>query len=274
MPRTAGKPPRKSKPGNKAWSRHPELDVLTFGTHPDDLEIACGGTLIQLSKKGYCVGAADLTRGELGTRGTAEIRAQETADATRILGLSLRVNLGIPDGNIEVSQENLMSVIRLIRQLRPRLVLAPYWEERHYDHVHASQLVSEAAFYSGLAKIETGQESFRPFRVLYYVSRIEFTPSFVVDISDSFDAKMNAIRCYRSQFHPGKGAPPTEEPETMISTPLAMEVLETITRHYGAMIGARHGEPFVVREAVEINDPVAFFSALPNSRQAHLFPSR
>jgi N-acetylglucosamine malate deacetylase 1 len=172
-----------------------------------------------------------------------------------------------------LSQENLMAVIRLLRRHRPRLVLAPYWEERHYDHVHASQLVSEAAFYSGLAKIETGQESFRPFRVLYYVSRIEFNPSLVVDITDVFDAKMKAIRCYRSQFHQGNAASGSGEPETMISTPLALEVLETITRHYGAMIGARHGEPFVVREALEINDPVAFFGALPDTRQAHLFPS-
>lgn len=249
------------------------MDVLAIGTHPDDLEIACGGTLIQLSRKGYQIGAADLTRGELGTRGTAQIRARETAAATRILGLALRVNLGIPDGNIELSQENLMAVIRLIRQHRPRLVLAPYWEERHYDHVHASQLVSEAAFYSGLAKIETGQERFRPFRVLYYVSRIEYTPSFVVDISDAFQAKMRAIRCYRSQFYGGK-APRTTEPETMISTPLALEVLETMTHHYGAMIGVLHGEPFVVREALEIDDPVEFFATWPDSRQAHLFPSR
>jgi bacillithiol biosynthesis deacetylase BshB1 len=249
------------------------VDVLAFGTHPDDLEIACGGTLIRLSRKGYNLVAVDLTRGELGTRGSAEIRARETAAATQRLGLSLRVNLGIPDGNIELSQENLTAVIQTIRRYRPRLILAPYREERHYDHVHASQLVSEAAFYSGLAKIDTGQKSFRPFRVLYYVSRIEFTPSFVVDISGTFEAKMEAIRCYRSQFHQEPGGSQSFEPETMISTPLALEVFETITRYYGAMIGAKHGEPFVVREALEISDPVAFFGALPDSRQAHLFPS-
>jgi len=260
--------------GKGPRNRRAELDVLAFGTHPDDLEIACGGTLIQLARKGYRVGAVDLTRGELGTRGTAQIRARETAAATRILGLSPRVNLGIPDGNIELSQENLMAVIRLLRQYRPRLILAPFWEERHYDHVHASQLISEAVFYSGLSKIESGQESFRPFRVLYYVSRIEFTPSFVVDISDVFASKMKAIRCYRSQFHQGRAVPGAKAPDTMISTPLALEVFETITRYYGGMIGARHGEPFVVREALEIDDPVEFFSGLPDSRQAHLFPSR
>jgi bacillithiol biosynthesis deacetylase BshB1 len=248
------------------------LDVLAFGTHPDDLEIACGGTLIQLASNGYEVGAVDLTRGELGTRGTARTRAAEAAEATRALGLSLRVNLGIPDGNIELSRKNITTVIRVIRRYRPRLILAPYWKERHYDHVYASRLVSEAAFYSGLAKIRTDQESFRPFRILYYVSRIEFTPSFVMDVSEVFERKMKAIRCYRSQFHQGQGTPTSGEPETMISTPLALEVLETITRYYGAMIGARHGEPFVVREALEINDPVAFFGGLPDSRQAHLFP--
>ena len=265
--------PANSRAREKSVASKAGLDVLAFGTHPDDLEIACGGTLIQLARQGYRVGAADLTRGELGTRGTAAIRARETAAATRILGLSLRVNLGIPDGNIETSQENLVTVIRLIRQHRPRLLLAPYWEERHYDHVHGSQLVSEAAFYSGLAKIETGEASFRPFRVLYYVSRIEFRPSFVVDISDTFEAKMKALRCYRSQFHRGRAASGASEIETMISTPLALEVFETMTRYYGAMIGARHGEPFLLREALEISDRVAFCRAWPDSRQAHLFPA-
>ncbi|MBI3934342.1 MAG: bacillithiol biosynthesis deacetylase BshB1 [Acidobacteria bacterium] len=268
MPRAQSK----LKTSLKTAGRTNGLDVLAFGTHPDDLEIACGGTLIALARKGYRVGAADLTRGELGTRGTAAIRARETAAATRILGLSLRVNLGIPDGNIELSQENLMAVIRLIRQHRPWLILAPYWEERHYDHVHASQLISEAAFYAGLAKIQTDEASFRPFRILYYVSRIAFKPSFVVDVSKEFEARMKAIRCYRSQFHQEKVPRRLPELETMISTPLALEVFETMTRYYGAMIGARHGEPFVVRQALEISDPVHFFRAFPDSRQAHLFP--
>jgi bacillithiol biosynthesis deacetylase BshB1 len=274
LPRRQFTPPGRSKTGRKLSGQPAALDVLAFGTHPDDLEIACGGTLIRLSRQGYRVGAVDLTRGELGTRGSARLRARETAAATRLLGLGPRVNLGLPDGNIELSQENLMAVIRLLRQLRPRLILAPYWQERHYDHVHASQLVSEAAFYSGLAKIDTGQPSFRPFRILYYVGRIEFTPSFIVDITGEFEAKMKAIRCYRSQFHQGLATARSREPETLISTPLALEALETLTRHYGAMIGARHGEPFVVREALEINDPVEFFRVLPDSRQAHLFPAR
>ena len=246
------------------------LDVLAFGTHPDDLELACGGTLALLANRGYRVGAVDLTRGELGTRGSDEIRAQEAASATQILKLCLRENLGIPDGHIEKSQENLLRVIRVLRQYRPRLVLAPYWEERHYDHVHASQLVAEASFYSGLSKIETGQESFRPYRVLYYMGRIGFRPSFVVDISDMWDGKIRAIRSYRSQFHGGEENEQAG-PQTLISTPYALEVFETMARYYGAMIGARYGEPFGMREAVELGDLVEFFREFPDSKQAHLF---
>lgn len=248
------------------------LDVLAFGTHPDDLELCCGGTLLLLTNRGYRIGAVDLTRGELGTRGSEKTRAQETTGATELLKLCLRENLGIPDGHIEKSQENLLRVIRVIRQSRPHLVLAPYWEERHYDHVHASHLVAEAAFYSGLPKIETGQESFRPYRVLFYVGRMGFRPSFVVDISETFETKMRAIRSYRSQFH-GGGEEFSDAPQTLISTPLALEVFETMARYYGAMIGARYGEPFWMREALELSDPVAFFRQFPEGKQPHLFPS-
>ena len=251
------------------------LDVLAFGTHPDDLELACGGTLLLLANQGHRVGGVDLTRGELGTRGSEQTRAKEAAAAAQVLRLCLRENLGIPDGHIEKSQENILRVIRVIRQYRPRLVLAPYREERHYDHVHASELVAEAAFYSGLAKIETGQESFRPFRVLFYAGRISFRPSFVVDILETFAAKMRALRCYRSQFHRGEeeeGAP--AEPETLLSTPYALEVFETMARHCGAMIGAQYGEAFWMREALELPDLVEFFREFPDSKQPHLFPAR
>ena len=249
------------------------LDVLAFGTHPDDLELCCGGTLLLLANRGHRVGAVDLTRGELGTRGSEEIRAKEAVVAGQILKLCVRENLGIPDGHIEKSQENLFRVIRVLRQYRPRLVLAPYWEERHYDHVHASHLVGEAAFYSGLAKIETGQESFRPYRVIYYVGRMGFRPSFVVDISETFDSKMRAIRSYRSQFHQGTVEDDSGEPKTLISTPYAFEVFETMARYYGAMIGGQFGEPFWMREALELRDPVSFFREFADTKQAHLFPS-
>ena len=248
------------------------LDVLAVGTHPDDLEIACGGTLILLATRGHRVGAVDLTRGELGTRGSAEIRAEEATAASRILKLCVRENLEIPDGNIENNAENRLRVIRVLRRYRPRLVMAPYWEERHPDHVHASELVTEAAFLSGLSRIETGQESYRPYRVLYYVSRICFRPSFVVDISETFERKLQALRSYRSQFHNDQEANSSGERQTLISTPYAQEVFETIFRYYGAMVGARYGEPFLLREPLELVDPVRFFAEFPDTKQAHLFP--
>jgi len=260
----------------RATARPEGIDVLAFGTHPDDLEITCGGTLLVLRKKGWRVGAVDLTRGELGTRGSAETRARETAAANKILKLEFRHNLEIPDGKVELNQANLHKVVREIREHRPWLVLAPYWEERHYDHVHASRLISEAAFYAGLSKLDTGQAAWRPFRVLYYVGRIEMRPSFIVDISATFADKMRALRCYSTQVHAGPtpGALPKQQQiaSTMISTPYAMQVFETITRYYGAMIGAEHGEPFAVREALELSDPVEYFRKFSINRQAHLFP--
>ena len=266
--------PASARPRRHSAQSGRGLDVLAFGTHPDDLEISCGGTLRLLSAWGHRVGAVDLTRGELGTRGSSQTRDRESAAASRVMGLAFRENLNLPDGGIEINQKNLKAVIRVLRRHRPRLVLAPYWEERHPDHVHASRLVSEAAFYSGLPKIKTGEESFRPFRILHYVSRIEFTPSFVVDITSAFDAKVEAIRCYRTQFHHGRAEAASDEPETMLSTPLAMEVFETISRYYGAMIGTRHGEPFLMRETLEIDNPVEFFGGFPDDRQAHLFSRR
>ena len=132
--------------------------------------------------------------------------------------------------------------------------------------------MAQAAFQSGLPKIETGQESFRPFRILFYVSRMAFRPSFVVDISETFEAKMQSIRSYRSQFHNSGEASQPGEPQTLISTPYALEALETLCRYYGAMIGARYGEPFLLREPLELLDPVTFFREFPDTRQAHLFP--
>jgi bacillithiol biosynthesis deacetylase BshB1 len=262
---------RSSQRLNRPADQH-GVDVLAFGTHPDDLEITCGGTLLKLRRKGWKIGAVDLTRGELGTRGSAEARARETSAANRILKLSFRTNLGIPDGNIELTQENMLAVVREIRLHRPRLVMAPHWEERHFDHVHASRLISEAAFYSGLAKIDTGQPAWRPFRVLYYLGRVGVRPSFIVDVSDSFDDKMNALRCYSTQVDAGRaGKSKSAGVATLISTPYAMQVFETLTRYYGAMIGAAHGEPFVMREALELNDPVEFFRSFPPDRHAHLF---
>jgi bacillithiol biosynthesis deacetylase BshB1 len=236
------------------------LDVLAFGAHADDVELACGGTLIKLSAAGYRTGVVALSRGETGTRGSAEIRAREFAAAAGVMGLTAHTMLDIPDGRIEATWENKLKIIGEIRAHRPRLVLAPYWVDRHPDHESASQLVRAAAYLAGLAKIDSGQEAFRPAKVVFYQSRFEFAPSFVVDISDVHGRKMEAIRAYGSQFHrpvdPVSGPPPGE---TLIARPEFLEHIEARDRRFGAQIGAKFGEPFLVREALRVDDPVAFF---------------
>ncbi len=235
-----------------------QLDVLAFGAHPDDIELTCAGTLIKLAAMGYKTGVIALTRGELGTRGTAEIRAQEFARAGEIMGLSVHKMLDLPDGNVAVTPENKLKIIREIRAYRPRIVLAPYWVVRHPDHGHASHLVREAAFFAGLKKIDTGQDAHRPFKVIYYACRFEFEPSFIVDVSEFHDRKVEAIQAYKSQFHnPEKDKYGDEE--TNISRPEFLEAIITRARQYGSYIGVAYGEPFLVREPMRLDDPVAFF---------------
>ncbi|MDH5404961.1 MAG: bacillithiol biosynthesis deacetylase BshB1 [Candidatus Aminicenantes bacterium] len=237
-----------------------ELDILAFAAHPDDIELTCSGTIIKSVKKGYRVGAIDLTQGELGTRGTAEQRKVEAAQAGEIMGLSVRENLGLPDGNIEINKENKLKIIRLLRRYRPLIIFVPYWRCRHYDHAHCSQLVSEAAFYSGLVKIETGEPPFRPKRVIYYRCRSEFTPSFVVDITPYFHIKWESIMAYKSQFSEEAGVP------GVVDTGYFLETIKNISRYYGSLIGVEYGEPFIVKEALEVDDPVDFFRNISPER--------
>ena len=237
-----------------------ELNILAFAAHPDDVELTCSGTIIKSVKKGYRVGAIDLTQGELGTRGTAEQRKVEAAQAGEIMGLSVRENLGLPDGNIEINRENKLKVIHLLRRYRPLIIFVPYWRCRHYDHAHCSQLVSEAAFYSGLVKIETGEPPFRPKRVIYYRCRSEFTPSFVVDITPYFHIKWKAIMAYKSQFSEEAGVP------GVVDTSYFLETIKNISRYYGSLIGVEYGEPFIVKEALEVDDPVDFFRNISPER--------
>jgi len=237
------------------------LDVLAFGAHADDAELACGGTLIKLASRGYKTGVIALTQGETGTRGSAEIRAREFAAAAGWMGLDVHKMLDIPDGRVEVTWENKLKVITEIRSYRPRLVLAPYWVDRHPDHENASQLVRAAAFLAGLKKIETGQEPFRPVRVVFCQGRFDFSPSFVVDISEVHDRKMKAIAAYESQFH-RPGEPSAElnpgSGETLIGRPEFLGHIVARDRRFGAQIGVDFGEPFLVREALRVDDPVAF----------------
>jgi bacillithiol biosynthesis deacetylase BshB1 len=235
-----------------------ELDALAFGAHADDVELACGGTLIALAGLGHKTGVVVLTRGEMGTRGSARIRAREFAASARIMGLKARRMLDIPDGRVEVTWVNKLKIIRVLRAYRPRIVFAPYWVDRHPDHEQTSHLVQEAAYLAGLVKVKTGQPPFRPLKVVYYPSRFEFTPSFVVDVSGAHGQKMKAVRAYKSQFH-AQGRDEAECDGTLIGRPDFLESVETRDRHYGVSIGAKFGEPFLVREAIKLRDPVEFF---------------
>jgi bacillithiol biosynthesis deacetylase BshB1 len=231
------------------------VDVLAFGSHPDDLELSCGGTIAKLVKQGYRVALADITQGELGTRGTKETRAKEAGEAAKALGVTLRRNLMIPDGHVEVNVENRRKVIELIRELRPKILLIPHTVERHPDHVHTHQLCREAWFYSGLEKIKTKhkgleQEPHRPHHFFEFMQWQEFSPSFIVDITDTFDIKMKAIRCYASQFH----NPKSTERETKLSSPEFLDRIETQSRYYGIRIGVKYGEPFFTHYSIGVND--------------------
>ena len=234
------------------------VDALAFGPHPDDVELTCAGTLIRLKESGYSTAVVAVTAGELGTRGSAATRAAEFQKAAQAMQLDYSRILGIPDGAISDSFEYKLEVIREIRRCCPRIVFAPYWIDRHPDHVNASKLVSEAAFLSGLRKIDTGQPAFRPHRVLFYPCRDEFKPSFVVDISAHHERKLEAIRCYASQFHNPQESF-SGEPQTNISRPHFLEAVITRARQYGSYVGCEYGEPFLVREPMRLDDPVAFF---------------
>jgi len=258
------------------------LDALAFGAHADDVEICCGGTLIKLGALGYRTGAVALTRGEMGTRGSAETRAREFDAAAAIMGLAAHAMLDIPDARVEVTWENKLKVIAVIRAYRPRIVFAPYWIERHPDHEQASRLVRESAYLAGLRKIDTGQEAYRPDQVVFFQGRYEFAPSFIVDTTAAHARKMDAIRAYRSQVHrpdaggPSPAKPPARgaeaggagisapsspaEPETLISRPEFLEAIEIRDRRWGSLIGAGYGEPFFVRDPLRVDDPVAFLA--------------
>lgn len=232
-----------------------DLDALAFGAHADDAELGCGGTLIKLAAAGHRTGVVALTRGEMASRGSAAVRAREFEDAAALLGLTAHEMLDIPDARIEVSWENKLKLVERIRAYRPRIVFAPYWVDRHPDHEKTSQLVREAFFLAALKKIETGQPPVRPHKLIFYPTHFDFTPSFIVDVSAQHEQKIRAILAYRSQF----GAAAGENPETLISRPAFLDRIESRARQFGAQIGAVQGEPFLVREAIRVDDPVVFF---------------
>jgi bacillithiol biosynthesis deacetylase BshB1 len=200
------------------------------------------------------VGIIDLTRGELGTRGTVEIRQKEAFLAAGILKVVLRENLLIPDGDIERKKENQIKVVMTIRRYRPKIIFAPYFNDRHPDHIHTSRLVKEAMFATGLSKIKTfdrevAQNAYRPKKLYYYMQTYQFDPSFIVDISDCFETKMKAVQCYESQFH----NPRSREPETFISRPEFINYIESRAQVFGFQIDKKYGEPFFCEEKIELS---------------------
>ncbi|GJQ20627.1 MAG: bacillithiol biosynthesis deacetylase BshB1 [Bacteroidia bacterium] len=230
-------------------------DILAIGAHPDDLELSCGATLSKLIQRGHSVVLADLTRGELGTRGTAEIRLREATKAAEILGAKDRRNLLLPDGNLEKTPSNLKTVIALIRDVKPRMMIIPHSFDRHPDHSHAHTLCREAWFYSGLAKIPTEyngrqQEPHRPDIWFEFMQWHEFAPSIIVDVSETWEIKMRAVRAYESQLH----SPKANEPETKLSSPQFLDLVEARGRAYGEKIGVRYGEPFRTPAPLGVHD--------------------
>ncbi len=230
------------------------MDALVFCAHPDDAELSMGGTIAKLSKDNLKVGIIDLTQGELGTRGSADIRLKEAFRAAIVLKAAMRENLHLPDGDIHISKENIIRVITAIRKYKPSVIFAPYKNDRHPDHIHASKLVKQAFFYSGLSKIKTfdkgvAQEAYRPRNIYYYMQSFAFTPSFIVDITDTFETKMKAVRCFDTQFH----NPRSKEPETFISQPRFIKYIESRSQFYGFQIGKDYGEPFYCEEQIEMD---------------------
>jgi bacillithiol biosynthesis deacetylase BshB1 len=239
----------------------PPLDILAIAAHRDDVEQTCGGSLLKMAQRGHRTGILDLTRGEMGTRGTAEDRAREAAEAARILKVSWRDGLDIPDGRVENTWENRLKVAQVIRQQRPRVVILPYWLGRHPDHYTASVLGYEACFLAGLAKLDTNQTlsqsdpdatklpPHRPFKIIYATLYYDIRPTFVVDITEQFETRFQSLMAYKTQFsdqEAGKDLFPAQA-EIRSRT-------EAMARFYGILGGVTYAEPFLQKEVGLVDD--------------------
>jgi len=228
------------------------LDVLAIAAHPDDVEQTCGGTLLKMAEKGYRTGILDLTAGDMGTRGTPELRLEEAAEAAKILLVRERDNMRFPDARLENTISARMSLALKIRELAPRTVILPYWEGRHPDHYRAAEIGYEACFLAGLKKLDEYSEPHRPYKIIYSSLYANVTPSFVVDISAQFDRRMAALLSYRSQY----GAV-SEGGELFPQEQEIRERLAAVARFYGNLVGVKYAEPFVVKETMLVDDIVA-----------------
>ncbi len=250
------------------------LDILAIAAHRDDIEQTCGGTMLKMSRRGHRTGILDLTRGEMGTRGTAVERAQEAADAAKILGVCWRRALDIPDGRVENTWENRLKVAAVIREVRPRVVILPFWDGRHPDHYTCSTLGYEACFLAGLAKLELHPASpeavensvlpkegkgipgplppHRPYKIIYATLYYDIRPTFVVDIGDEFEGKLASIMAYKSQFSDQEAGKEIFPAHAEIRTRV-----DAMGRHYGMLAGITHAEPFLQKEIGLIDDLMA-----------------
>jgi N-acetylglucosamine malate deacetylase 1 len=235
----------------------PALDILALAAHRDDVEQTCGGTLLKMARLGHRTGILDLTQGEMGTRGTVEDRAREAAEAARILRVSWRHALDIPDGRVENTWENRLKVARVLREIRPRVLILPYWKGRHPDHYRASKLGYEACFLAGLAKLNLTPQNpaypllppHRPFKIIYATLYYDVRPSFVVDITEQFEDRFQSLMAYKSQF--------TDQEAGSEIFPAQAEIrarVEAMARHYGMMGGVTYAEPFFQKEVGLVED--------------------
>ena len=230
------------------------VDILAVFAHPDDVELTVGGTMLKMKHLGYRTGALDVTRGEMGTRGTPEGRAIEAEKAAKILKLDIRENLGLPDGHVFVTDDERTKLVRVLRRLKPKVILTHQLDDPHPDHDHIAKLVRESARLASMKNYEpaTGGDKIPVPNVAHFIFSRRVEPSFIVDISDFLEAKMEAIRAHGSQFYD----PASSEPETRLTAKHFLDELENRSRYFGSLIGVVAGEPFYVREALNINDPV------------------
>jgi N-acetylglucosamine malate deacetylase 1 len=232
-----------------------KLDILAFGVHPDDVELSAAGTLLKHKEAGLKIGIVDLTRGERGTRGTAEDRDREARDSSEILGLDARENLELMDAFFEINQESKLKVVEAIRAYRPEIILAPAKSDRHPDHTRGGQLLTDCFFLTGLAKIETKrngeiQEPWKPKHLYQYIQYRYATPDFVVDISDQMDKKLEAVKAFRTQFYD----PSSTESKTLISSEGFFEYVKARSIEMGSIVGCKYGEGFQSDLALKVSN--------------------
>jgi N-acetylglucosamine malate deacetylase 1 len=232
-----------------AASEVPQADVLAIAAHRDDVEQTCGGTLLRMAARGLRTAILDLTRGEAGSRGTAEERGHEAAEAAKLLGVGWRDALDLPDGSVENSLENRIKIARVLRLLRPRVVILPYWQARHPDHAIVAALGYEASFLAGLAKIETGTAPHRPFKIVYASLYADVRPSFIIDITPFIEQRHAALMAYKSQYANQAAGGGLFVPAEEIRERTFAEA-----RHYGLLAGVKYGEPFVQKEVGLVDD--------------------